>query len=378
MVGIAVLQAYTLYWSKATFCSYCWCYDTKKISTLKRYMHFVDNNAFTNINDKLFKIQLVINSLRIQCLKIEPEESHLIDEQDIPSKTRYTKIRQYNPKKPQKWAFKNLVRAGAFRLMYNFYNYSGKNEATDERDNRTAGCPLMSNKVIEKEGRGALDYRFDNNSGIIIVKWVDNSTVQLTSNFIGVEPLSTIKRGSKTKRDQTNVPCPQIVKSYNESMGGVDLVDMLISLYRIKVGTRRWYIKIFWHLVDVAKVKGCNLYRRHQDQHCVPKRSQIPLKCFSLYLTESLIKHNHVDFNAVTGRPAKRNSMEPISGRKPATATPYDDSKYDQVGHWPIPSEIKQRCRVCKAYVQIQCEKCKIYSCLVANRNCFRDFHFKK
>lgn len=432
MMGIIVLPAYTLYWSKKMRISQIADVMTlKRFQLLKRYMHFVDNNTFTNTDDKLFKIKPVVDAVRMECLKIEPEESHSIDEQIIPSKTRYTKIRQYNPKKPPKWGFKNLVRAGASGYMYDFYIYSGKNEAPVERyshlqksaqvvaklcehlpthkhhklffdnwfttldliqylkkngilavgtirANRTAGCPVMSNKDLEKEGRGALDYRVDQNSGIIIVKWVDNSTVQLTSNYIGVEPVSTIKRWNKTEMDRTDVPCPQIVKSYNQSMGGVDLVDMLISLYRIKVKTRRWYIKIFWHLVDVAKVNGWILYRRHQDQHVVPKRSQQPLQLFSLELADALIKHSQVATYVAPGRPTKRKSMEPIrSGKKPATATPYDDSRYDQLGHWPLPSETKQRCRICKAYVRIQCEKCKIYLCLLADRNCFRDFHFK-
>lgn len=32
-------------------------------------------------------------------------------------------------------------------------------------------------------------------------------------------------------------------------MGGVDLEDVLIQIYRKEVKTTRWYIKIFWHLV---------------------------------------------------------------------------------------------------------------------------------
>ena len=40
--------------------------------------------------------------------------------------SRKSIIRQYNPKKPKKWGFKNLVRAGASGIMYNFYFYAGK------------------------------------------------------------------------------------------------------------------------------------------------------------------------------------------------------------------------------------------------------------
>ena len=58
--------------------------------------------------------------------KVEPDEFHAIDEQIIPSKTKVSKIRQYNPKKPRKWGFKNLVCAGSSGMMYDFYSCTGK------------------------------------------------------------------------------------------------------------------------------------------------------------------------------------------------------------------------------------------------------------
>ena len=38
------------------------------------------------------------------------------------------------------------------------------------KGNKIQGCPLVGNKEIEKGNRGDLDYRVDNNSGVIIVK----------------------------------------------------------------------------------------------------------------------------------------------------------------------------------------------------------------
>ena len=46
----------------------------------------------------------------------------------IPSKTRRTKIRQYNPN----WDLKNLVRAAAFGLMCDFDIYVGKDKTDPE------------------------------------------------------------------------------------------------------------------------------------------------------------------------------------------------------------------------------------------------------
>ena len=51
---------------------------------------------------------------------------------------------------------------------------------------------------FKKEGLFAdLDYRVDVNSGVIIVQWLDNSVIQLCSNFVGIQPMETIERWEK-------------------------------------------------------------------------------------------------------------------------------------------------------------------------------------
>ena len=113
------------------------------------------------------------------------------------------------------------------------------------RSNHLQGCPLLNNKDLQNPARGASDYRVNNSSGIIILKWLDNSVVQLTSNYGRIEPMDQIERWDKTAGEKKNADYPQIVKAYNKSMRGVDLADMLIALYCISAKTKRWYIKIF-------------------------------------------------------------------------------------------------------------------------------------
>ena len=77
--------------------------------------------------------------------------------------------------------------------------------------------------MIEKGNREDLDYRVDVNSGVIIVQWLDNSVIQLCSNFVGIQPMETIERWEKKDKARKDIPYPQIVKAYNKSKGGVDL-----------------------------------------------------------------------------------------------------------------------------------------------------------
>ena len=62
------------------------------------------------------------------------------------------------------------------------------------RLNHSRDFPLDPKRNLVKNGRGAVDYLCDNNSGKMAVKWVDNNVVNLASNFVRVEPVWELKR----------------------------------------------------------------------------------------------------------------------------------------------------------------------------------------
>jgi hypothetical protein len=45
-------------------------------------------------------------------------------------------------------------------------------------------------------------------------------------------------------------------------MGGVDLMDSLVALYRNNIRDSRWYIRIFHHMLNVAVVNTWLLWRK--------------------------------------------------------------------------------------------------------------------
>ena len=237
LMGIIKLPQYFDYWSSVLrFPAIADGMPRNRFSQLKQFLHFVDNNSNHDSDDKLFKMKPIMEPVRNECIKIEPEQFQSVDEQIIPSKTKFTKIRQYNPKKPRKWGFQILVRAGSSGFIYDFYLYSGREEVKEDsgylhlqksaqivaklregvprnqgymcyfdnwfstlelficfgrieinaagtvRANCLQGCPLLSNKDLLKQGRGSYDYWIDLNSGVTIVKWMDNSIVQLASS----------------------------------------------------------------------------------------------------------------------------------------------------------------------------------------------------
>lgn len=68
------------------------------------------------------------------------------------------------------------------------------------------------------------------------------------------------QRRSKSAETQ-NIPCPAAVKEYNRFMGGVDLLDSFIGRHKILLKSKKWYIRIFYYLLDVTVCNAWTLYR---------------------------------------------------------------------------------------------------------------------
>ena len=114
------------------------------------------------------------------------------------------------------------------------------------------------------------------------------------SNFVGVELIGELERWCG-KEVIKNIMFPQIVQQCNRYMGGVNLADMLLSLYRIRWKTKCWHQMIFWHLIDMAKISAWILYCRHFRQNGKLLKDQKSLLQFSIELSDTLILTNKVN-----------------------------------------------------------------------------------
>ena len=56
--------------------------------------------------------------------------------------------------------------------------------------------------------------------------------------------MNSCKRWSRQERKHINAPMPEIVRVYNQYMGGVDITDMFLALCRITVKSKKWYLPI--------------------------------------------------------------------------------------------------------------------------------------
>ena len=99
--------------------------------------------------------------------------------------------------------------------------------------------PLMSNKKMKAKKRGEFDYCGDGN--VVLARWNDNSAVTAISNWATPFPLQTVGRYSSKNKQKISVHIPKVISLYNANMGGVDLLDRLLSSYRLKIRFKKWW-----------------------------------------------------------------------------------------------------------------------------------------
>lgn len=408
--------------------------SVKRFKVLRRYVQFNDNFQTEGCPDRFHKIRPLFDMFREQCLLIPPTNRQSVDEVMVAYKgTRAGKLRQYIQNKPDKWGFKIFCRGSYSGIIHDFILYQGATtffniqeeehahlgledllgakvvsilcntvvhkEATvvfydnnftsfnlvktlhtnlglrsvgTVRVNRTGGATLMSDKEMVKRGRGVVD--FCSSEGVVAVKWFDNKCVTLLSNAYGVEPLSSVKRYTKEAQQKVDVPCPSIVLAYNQAMGGIDLSDMLVHLYKTPMKSRRWYLPLFGYIIDVSIVNAWLIYKRDCS---ILKQKPMPLKKFRLSVAATLKGADKVP--ARVGRPPGAKHKPQVHRPNPRVLHPTQEVRYDGIGHWPTFGTQRGRCNLCKSGVsRWRCSKCgdgKLFLCLNYKNQCFVAYH---
>ena len=124
------------------------------------------------------------------------------------------------------------------------------------RADRMKSCPLPAGKDLKKDGRGSFAFRTDAKSSLVITKWYNNKCVQICLTSCDPESVENAKRWDRKFKKYIEIRCPTVIKDYNRSIGDVDLSDMLISFHRTNFKTKRWYMKVLFHSVDICKVNA--------------------------------------------------------------------------------------------------------------------------
>lgn len=433
VMSIVKIPSVDDYWSEGTrYQKIANVMSVKRFQSLSRMIHFQDNAISDPDQDRLFKVRPVLELMRKKILKIESENQFSIDEMMVPYKgIKAGSLRQYLPSKPHHWGFKIFVLAGVSGMVYDFLVYTGKSTFGAEqgpakelglgasvvvelcktinnpmecvvyfdnffttlplivhlneslglrslgtiRKNRLKGCHLEDDHNLKRQGRGSFDYRVDNEAKVAIVKWFDNKAVTLASSCAAVSPVKEVRRFSKEQKKHVGVTCPNIVTQFNVHMGGVDLADMMVALYRTPAKSHRWYMSLFWQMADIALNNAWLLYRR--DAKSLGEVKHKKLKTFRLEVADGLI---HAGKKKARPSKPREDDVPTKYIQRPVTPRPVDDIRYHKVDHFPVFSD-RGRCKLCSnGKSTIACQKCGVLLCIVTGknpRNCFQNFHKK-
>lgn len=389
-----------------------------------------DVSENTKKADKLFKIRPLHERIKKGCLSLPRYDEVAVDEQMIPF-SGVCNMKQFVRGKPNPEGLKNFVCATPKGLILDFEIYQGKHTFLHDSvtdlgvgpsavirltktllegthiyvDRYFTTIPLLeymfnknmyltgtimksripksvhltSDRVMARMGRGSSEQDVRSDEKMSIIQWYDMKAVILASTLLQIEPLGECRRWSKKEARYVQVSRPNIVKKYNECMGGIDLIDRMISYYRMGARSRKWTVKTIFHLFDLGIANSWILYREDRKQLGDSNKTIMKFLDFKLNVAELLLQdQSNENCPVLTSIPSlvTRNSSSPRMSSYPTCPVKR------KIEHLPImASELKNsvRCKNsgCKLKTKIYCESCNIFLCFTGNNNCFKEFHLR-
>ena len=80
-------------------------------------------------------------------------------------------------------------------------------------------------------------------------------------------------------------------------------MDSLIALYRINIGSKKWYHRIFFHFLEVTVVNSWLLYRKDCELSKVSEKDQLSLLQFKAKIAACLCHQGKTEIRK-RGRPS--------------------------------------------------------------------------
>lgn len=177
------------------------------------------------------------------------------------------------------------------------------------------GCKGFPRELFDKENlkqmkRGDTMWRMK--GPILATAWMDKKAVFVSGTVCSAPPdqLPEVQRRQKDGTHQ-NVPCPPIISTYNQYMGGVDKNDQMRSYYPIPAFGKKWWSRIFYDLIDRSIF---NAFVLEQES---PNHNKRTLKDFRIAIAKELIgdfssrrKRGRASLDALEARYTERHFPE--------------------------------------------------------------------
>ncbi|PFX13075.1 PiggyBac transposable element-derived protein 1 [Stylophora pistillata] len=128
------------------------------------------------------------------------------------------------------------------------------------RSNRLGYPKCLTDKPLLKTMKQG-DYHSATAEGITVTVWKDTKDVSFLSNVhssTGQDNVSRKKQGGSV----VAITAPPVVQDYNENMGAIDKNDQLKKTYAIDCKSKKWWMRIFFHLLDICRLNSFIMYQQ--------------------------------------------------------------------------------------------------------------------
>lgn len=411
-MGFHTLPSMRLYWSKNSnffVPRIAKVMSVKRFLKILRFLHLNDNSTMKPRGhpeyDRLHKVRPLITMLTGRFKdNYSPSRYLSIDESMVPFKGR-SMLKQYiMPLKPVKRGFKVWVVCCAVTgYMCAMEVYEGRKDNNEYADaglgeqvvlklcdafvglgyclffdrffdslvlltrllaKKLFACgTLMANrkhypkdKLKDDNNLETGDFDSVMDGSISVTKWRDRGKkcVLMASNMHNPADLTSVSRTNKEGRKE-DIRCPKSIADYNKYMGGVHRFDQLLATYTVSWKSRRWWMKLFYYLLNAAIVNSYIVYRETAKKLLKPKDILTHLE-FRSKLADELINNF-------------------CSRKRDASCTDPPCFSSVPVPHYPIKSKYR-RCAYCSTRAtqvrsRIACDVCNVCCCL----QCFKPYH---
>lgn len=430
IMGYNILPSMDLYWSTDPgfrVDEIAGIMTIKRFKKILQHLHLNDNTQHPERSsenyDKLYKVRPLLDLINHACQKnAKDSSSQSIDESMILFKGR-SSMKQYMPLKPIKRGYKVWCRCDSNTgYLYEFYIYTGKLEVGSEVGLGFKVVKMLTEKLIDKAleefhvivtfdnffcdysimqylyengifatgtvrrhrkelpklvksnpklQKGQYKWRVKGNVSCLI--WKDTKDVLLMSNAF--HPKSGKTTILRTQKDgtKTAIDCPLAIKEYTKRMGGVDRFDQLKGTYSVGRRSKRWWVRIFYFLLDTSITNAYLLYCQNRN---VTKLSTLEFRVSVARGLNSGFSNRKRRSGLVNYVSRKKSCLS--ENRQKSLHVIAEEIRYTNVGdHMPVELPSYKRCRMCSTKEKdkrskIMCSKCGVALCILP---CFTAFH---
>jgi hypothetical protein len=333
-MGMKRQPNYKTYWEKAGTFFHCPIISNimtrERFIQLRRCLYLTNPATYAHIEkgdlgyDKLRQVRWLVDEIRNTCMREWSLGKFLIiEEMMVRYKGSYCPIRQYMPKKPEKWEIKFWVLVDSVsKFIFCFEIYCGKNleaEVRMEGPRQEASaayavvmkllrgleekghCVVMDNyfysiqlfEDLLKKGiyatgtirsnriglpshlkntktwircnQGHIEWAMHNSRLLSCLMWKDKCPVFLISTHANPIGFPCMPRDEVPRRNgavRENIPTSPMLLEYTTFMRGVDVADQLRASYSLQSRSHKWWHRIFFALLDITEV---NIYVMYLD-----------------------------------------------------------------------------------------------------------------